>query len=115
MLVIKMIKENTTIIFSIVWLVFFLFFSIMAFQSCQSISIELPRYVYKAPKGQTIGDLLKAMENMSKTHNEAVDQLEKSIRSEAKTMAAINGISAFLCLLGLSAQIADYRQNKKDK
>lgn len=85
----------------------------MALKSCQSINAGLPRYEYKAPKGQTIGDLLPAMENMSETHNEAVDQLEKAIRSEAKTMTAINGISAFMCLLGLTAQIADYKKNKK--
>ena len=108
-------KITTSIIFSSVWAVFLIMFFIMGCQSWRSTGTELPRYVYKAPKGQTIGDLLEAMENMSKTHNEAVDQLEKSIRSEAKTMAAINGISAFLCLLGLYAQIANYRQHKKDK
>ena len=81
----------------------------MGCQSWRSTGTELPRYVYKAPKGQTIGDLLEAMENMSKTHNEAVDQLEKAIRSKAWTMTVINFLSAFLCTMGLCAQISEIR------
>lgn len=107
-----MIKINTTIIFSIVWVAFLIIFLIMGCQSYQSVNTELPRYVYKAPKGQTIGDLLEAMENMSKTHNEAVDELEKAIRSEAKTMTGINFTSAFLCFLGLFAQTRDLIRKK---
>jgi len=114
-----MIKINTIIIFSIVWIFFCVFFSIMAWQSFKSISTELPRYDYKASETAKISvgskNLPSVMEELTKTHNLAVTELEDSIRNEAKTMTAINGISAFLCLLGLSAQIADYRQNKKDK
>ena len=119
MLVNKMIKINTTIIFSIVWIFFCAFFLIMAWQSFQSASTELPRYEYKASETATISigskNLPSVMEELANAHNAAVTELEDSIRNEAKTMTAINGISAILCLLWLFAQIADYKLNQKRK
>lgn len=109
-------KINTTIIFSFVWTVFLIIFLIMGCISYQSANTELPRYYYEAPtNAKWLMDninLPSVMEGIAKTHNTAVEKLEKSIRSEAKTMTAINFVSAFLCFLGLFAQIRDHLQKK---
>jgi len=74
-----------------------------------SVDTKLPRYVYEAPEIVRVAvlkeNILEVMENISRTHNTVVENLEKSIQGEAKTMLAINSVSAFLCLLGLLAQI----------
>lgn len=90
----------------------------MGYQSYQSVNIELPRYNYEAPKGASVGtkhiNLFKEVEKIKKTLNSNADQLEKAIRSEAKTMTVINGVSAFLCFLGLLAQITDRIHKNKN-
>ena len=107
-------KVNTTTIFSVIWFTFLVFFLIMGYQSLMSVNTELPRYSYEAPKNITISiaakNIPEVLENITKTHNAAVTKLEKSIISEAKTMTSINFVSAFMCFLGLLAQIADGRQ-----
>lgn len=102
-------KKKLTIIFPLIWAAFFIIFSIMGYLSYQSVDTKLPRYVYEAPETVRVAvlkeNILEVMENISRTHNTVVENLEKSIQGEAKTMLAINIVSAFLCLLGLLAQI----------
>ncbi|MFH1372125.1 MAG: hypothetical protein ABII09_12685 [Planctomycetota bacterium] len=98
-------KVNTNVIFSIIWAIFCILFLIMGYQSYMSVNTKLPRYSFEPAAGNSIslgnganiGDAIKTL-------NETVAKLEESIVSEAKTMTAINFISAFLCLLGLYAQ-----------
>ena len=110
-------KVNTTIIFSIIWLTFLVFFLIMGCQSYMSINTELPRYPFEPATGNSIslGNGANIGEAI-KTLNEAVAKLEESIVSEAKTMTLINFVSAFMCFLGLLAQITDnLHKNTKGK
>ena len=74
-----------------------------------SVNTELPRYPFEPPTGNTISlgngaNIGKAIETL----NETVAKLEESIVSKAKTMTLINFVSAFMCLFGLFAQIAEY-------
>lgn len=107
-------KVNTTVIFSIIWLIFLIFFLIMGYQSCLSINTELPRYHFEAPTNATITIAGQNMPEAIETLDKIVSKIEKSIVSEAKTMTAINFASAFLCFLGLFAQITDnlYKNTK---
>ena len=113
------IKVTTSFIFSIIWLVFLIFFLIMGYQSYMSVNTKLPRYSFEPPTSATMTlggvDVAKSIEGIAKSHNEAVAKLEESIVNEAKTMTTINLISALLCLLGLIAQIADNFNKSKHK
>ena len=82
-----------------------------------SVNTELPRYPFEPPTGNTFSlgngaDVGEAIKTLNKT----VTKLEESIVSEAKTMTLINFVSAFMCFLGLLAQITDnLHKNTKGK
>ena len=82
-----------------------------------SVNTQLPRYPFKPPTGNTVSlgkdaNIGKAIETL----NDTVGRLEESVVSEAITMTTINFASAFMCVLGLIAQISDnLHRNTKEK
>jgi hypothetical protein len=89
-----MIKNIATYIFSGIWVIFLVFFIIMARQSFQSIDIKLPQYQYSGSKDGEFhlswDNVSSEVEKIAESHNTALMKLEESIRSEAKTMSLIN-------------------------
>ena len=108
-------NKVTTLIFSIIWIMFSIFFFIMGCLSYQSVNTELPRYDCNNTGGASVSlgsmNIEETMRGIAQSHNMAVEKLEKSIRSEARTMTVVNFISAFLCILGFLAQNEYFRNN----
>ncbi len=95
-------------------IVSFIMFLIMGCLSYQSVNIKLPRYVCPETGG-TSGifgelDIGVEMKKIGQSHNTTVEKLEKSIRSEARTMTVINFISALLCISAIIAHNVDHRK-----
>lgn len=105
--------------FILVWLATALVFARLAIDSYQASKTQLERFNVDFPTWGTVQimgiDLPKLLKDQSVANNKNVDALEQSIRDTAKLTLGLNILSAFMALMGLSAQIGVYRYEQRKK
>jgi len=120
----KIYSKWTDLILCFVWIVALITFGWQGDDAYKQISVSLTRYdfsqiktfsnsngnnLYMQASGITLEDLFNSLGN---TYNSNVVALEKSIQDSAKTTLSIDLLSFFAALLGLIAQITEYRRKK---
>jgi hypothetical protein len=112
-------RNYRELIFTLIWAVTFFVFFALAAASYRDQSTTLPGYAFLIPpafnvqiNGVKFQDVINGL---AQSYNNNVAKLEESIRSNAHLTFCLNGLSAFMALLGFIAQMGQFRARSRGR